>query len=297
VKKNLYITGGHGQDGIILTNILLSSRRYKLHIITNKKRFKKINNVTYYINNLQNRKSIKKFFLENKPDIIIHLACKNPAFNQSGYNKFFKQNIIATKNIVDVSYESNNKIRFIFANSSQIFKKKNGIVNESSKYKISTSYTRFRIEMNNYIKNKIKNYTNAILFNHDSKFRNKKFLIPRIVKYLKNKNYSRLKNIIKSNISGDFSHAEDICYAIYKIIDLRSIKKIIISSGYYTDINQIIFFLIKKFNINIDINFNYKKKKLMNILGDNTLLRKIINYKPKKNIFIAAEELFTLKKL
>jgi nucleoside-diphosphate-sugar epimerase len=257
VKKNLYITGGHGQDGIILTNILLSSRRYKLHIITNKKRFKKINNVTYYINNLQNRKSIKKFFLENKPDIIIHLACKNPAFNQSGYNKFFKQNIIATKNIVDVSYESNNKIRFIFANSSQIFKKKNGIVNESSKYKISTSYTRFRIEMNNYIKNKIKNYTNAILFNHDSKFRNKKFLIPRIVKYLKNKNYSRLKNIIKSNISGDFSHAEDICYAIYKIIDLRSIKKIIISSGYYTDINQIIFFLIKKFNINIDINFNY----------------------------------------
>lgn len=35
----------------------------------------------------------------------------------------------------------------------------------------------------------------------------------------------------------------------------------------------------------------------MNILGDNTLLRKIINYKPKKNIFIAAEELFTLKKL
>lgn len=297
MKKNLYITGGHGQDGIILTNILLSSRRYKLHIITNKKRFKKINNVTYYINNLQNRKSIKKFFLENKPDIIIHLACKNPAFNQSGYNKFFKQNIIATKNIVDVSYESNNKIRFIFANSSQIFKKKNGIVNESSKYKISTSYTRFRIEMNNYIKNKIKNYTNAILFNHDSKFRNKKFLIPRIVKYLKNKNYSRLKNIIKSNISGDFSHAEDICYAIYKIIDLRSIKKIIISSGYYTDINQIIFFLIKKFNINIDINFNYKKKKLMNILGDNTLLRKIINYKPKKNIFIAAEELFTLKKL
>jgi nucleoside-diphosphate-sugar epimerase len=297
VKKNLYITGGHGQDGIILTNILLSSRRYRLHIITNKKRFKKINNVTYYINNLQNRKSIKKFFLENKPDIIIHLACKNPAFNQSGYNKFFKQNIIATKNIVDVSYESNNKIRFIFANSSQIFKKKNGIVNEFSKYKISTSYTRFRIEMNNYIKNKIKNYTNAILFNHDSKFRNKKFLIPRIVKYLKNKNYSRLKNIIKSNISGDFSHAEDICYAIYKIIDLRSIKKIIISSGYYTDINQIIFFLIKKFNINIDINFNYKKKKLMNILGDNTLLRKIINYKPKKNIFIAAEELFTLKKL
>ena len=297
MKKNLYITGGHGQDGIILTNILLSSRRYRLHIITNKKRFKKINNVTYYINNLQNRKSIKKFFLENKPDIIIHLACKNPAFNQSGYNKFFKQNIIATKNIVDVSYESNNKIRFIFANSSQIFKKKNGIVNEFSKYKISTSYTRFRIEMNNYIKNKIKNYTNAILFNHDSKFRNKKFLIPRIVKYLKNKNYSRLKNIIKSNISGDFSHAEDICYAIYKIIDLRSIKKIIISSVYYTDINQIIFFLIKKFNINIDINFNYKKKKLMNILGDNTLLRKIINYKPKKNIFIAAEELFTLKKL
>jgi transketolase N-terminal domain/subunit len=33
------------------------------------------------------------------------------------------------------------------------------------------------------------------------------------------------------------------------------------------------------------------------ILGDNTLLKKVINYKPQKNIFIAAEELFIQKKL
>ncbi len=298
MKKNLFITGGHGQDGIILTDILLKRGEYKLNIITNKKKFKKKKKINYYINNLQDSLAIQKIFLKNKPDIIIHLACKNPSFNQRGYNKFYKENIIITKNIVDESYQSNNKIRFIFPNSSQIFKKKYGIVNEFSKYKISTSYTRFRIEMNNYIKNKIKNYTNVILFNHDSIFRNKKFLIPRVVEYLKNKNYRQLKKIIKSNISGDFSHAEDICYAVYKIIDKKNIKNVIISSGQSTNVNQIIFYLIKKFNINIDTNFNCKKKSdSKKILGDNTLLKKVINYKPQKNIFIAAEELFIQKKL
>ena len=40
MKKNLFITGGHGQDGIILTDILLKRGEYKLNIITNKKKFK-----------------------------------------------------------------------------------------------------------------------------------------------------------------------------------------------------------------------------------------------------------------
>jgi nucleoside-diphosphate-sugar epimerase len=294
VYKNLYITGGHGQDGALLTNIFLKNSKYKVNIITNKKNFKKKKNVNYYNSNLQYFRSVKKIFLKNKPDIIIHLACKNPSFRESGLYKFYKYNVIATKNIADASYNLNKKIIFIFANSSQIFKKKSGIVNENSKSKISTSYTRFRIEMNNYIKKKIKNYTNIILFNHDSKFRNKKFLIPRIVKYLKKKKYTQLNKIIRSNISGDFSHAEDICNAIYKIINNKiNIKSIILSSGKLTNINEIIHYLMKKFNIKYK--FNYHSKNMSkNIIGDNSLLKKTITYKPKKNIFIAAEELFRL---
>ena len=50
---------------------------------------------------------------------------------------------------------------------------------------------------------------------------------------------------------------------------------------------------MKKFNIKYK--FNYQSKNMSkNIIGDNSLLKKTITYKPKKNIFIAAEELFRL---
>ena len=56
---------------------------------------------------------------------------------------------------------------------------------------ISSDYTKFRIKSDSTMikykkKEKIK-YTNAILFNHDSKFRNTKFLFPRIINGLINK--------------------------------------------------------------------------------------------------------------
>ena len=63
--KNLYITGGHGQDGTLLTNIFLKNSKYKVNIITNKKNFKKKKNVNYYNSNLQYFRSVKKIFLKN----------------------------------------------------------------------------------------------------------------------------------------------------------------------------------------------------------------------------------------
>ena len=292
MKKNLYITGGHGQDGIILSNIFRKDSDYRLNVITSKKNFLKIKKINYFRDNLQNIASINKIFLKNKPDIILHLASNNPSFSERGSDKFYKYNVVATKNIVEASLYFNKAVNFYFFNSSQIFKKKSGIVGEFSRKKISSSYTKFRIEMDNYISKKIKNYTNLILFNHDSKFRNKKFLLPKIINFLKKKKFNSIKKIIKKNIYGDFSHAEDICYAIYKIVkSKKKIKDIVLSSNESTSINDIIFYLQKKFKIKY--NFDKRKKTKNNILvGNNSYLTKIINYKPKKNIFIAAEEMF-----
>ena len=292
MKKNLYITGGHGQDGVILSNIFRKDSKYRLNVVTLKKNFLKRKNINYLRDNLQNIESINKIFLKNKPDIILHLASKNPSFSERGSCKFYKYNVAATKNIVEASINFNKAVKFYFFNSSQIFKKKSGIVDEFSRKKISSSYTKFRIDMDNYISRKIKNYTNLILFNHDSKFRNKKFLLPKIVNFLKKRKFDSIKKIIKKNINGDFSHAEDICYAVYKIVKSKKIiKDIVLSSNESTSVNDIIFYLQKKFKIKY--NFSKKENIKKNILvGNNSYLKKNINYKPKKNIFIAAEEMF-----
>jgi len=292
VRKNLYITGGHGQDGIILSNIFLKDSEYRLNVISYKKKFLTRKKINYFSDNLKNSESISKIFSNNKPDIILHLASNNPSFSQRGSDKFYKHNVEATKNIVEASLNFNKEVKFFFFNSSQIFKKKSGLVNEFSKKKISSSYTKFRVDMNNYISKKIKNYTNLILFNHDSKFRNKKFLLPKIVNFLKKRKFNSIRKIIEKNIYGDFSHAEDICYAIYKIVKSKKIiKDIVLSSNEVTSINDVIFYLQKKFKIkyNFEQKKNIKKKFLV---GDNSNIKKIINYKPKKNIFIAAEEIF-----
>ena len=155
--------------------------------------------------------------------------------------------------------------KFIFCSSSQIFAKKNGSVTEKSKIKISSDYTKFRIicdiDMLKFKKKNTINYTNAILFNHDSKFRNKKFLLPRIIKAIIKKDYIFLNDIINTNIFADFSHAVDICAALYKLIFSKTnLDKVILSSNIGTSLNKIIYEITKKNNLKININFkNFKK--------------------------------------
>lgn len=294
MDKNIFITGGFGQDGKILSN-LFYKKKIKLNIIS-KKKIKKKKYINYFCSDLLNVKKLKKIFQKIRPDVVLHLASNNPSFNQKNYSLFYKKNIIATKNIFNSTYESNQKAKFIFCSSSQIFSKRQGIVNENSKIKENSDYAKFRIEMDNmmqkYKKKKKINYINAILFNHDSICRNKKFLIPRIIKAVKNKKINFINKIIKENISGDFSHANDICDGLFKLIFSKVNKdKIILSSNKITNVNDIIYYLIKKNNIKINLK-TIKNKKKKSLRGNNGLAKKILYWSPKKNIFIAAQEIF-----
>ena len=295
MTKNVFITGGLGQDGQILIR-LLEKKKINLTIFYKKKKPKFYGSANFIKENLLNKKKLDLLFSRVKPDIIVHLAANNPSYLQKNYKIFFLENFIATKNIFYSTFEANSKAKFIFCSSSQIFKKKSGLVDEKSQKIITTDYTNFRIKsdamMLKYKKQKKINYTNAILFNHDSKFRNPKFILPRIINAIIKKNISFLKSIKKANIYADFSHAEDICHGLIKLMFSKvNLDKLIFSSGKNTSINEIIQYVIKKNNLNINVNFteNIIKKSL---LGNNTLLKKNFNWSPKKNIYTAANEIY-----
>ena len=295
MTKNVFITGGLGQDGKILIR-LLKKKKINLNIFYKRKKSNKKNGVRFISSNLLNKKELDKIFNKTKPDIVLHLASNNPSYEEKNHNLFFKENYKATKNIFYSTFDNNIKAKFIFCSSSQIFDKKNGLVNEKSKTRITTDYTKFRIDSDNLMlkykqKNKIK-YTNAILFNHDSKFRNKKFIIPKIITAILNKNNIFLNNIIKRNIFADFSHAEDVCSALYKLMfSTTNLDKIILSSNRKTSLNRIIYDVIKKNNLKSNIKFKkYKIKK--SLIGNNKLAKKVLKWLPKKNIFIAANEIY-----
>jgi nucleoside-diphosphate-sugar epimerase len=295
LTKNVFITGGLGQDGQILINIL-KKRKINLTILSKTKKSNTLGNVEFIKENLLNKRRLDLIFIKKKPDIVLHLASNNPSFNEANYKIFFRENFIATKNIFNSTFEANQNAKFIFCSSSQIFKKKSGIVTEKSQNIITTDYTNFRIKSDNMMlkyktKKKI-NYTNAILFNHDSKFRNKKFLLPRIIISIIKKDIIFLKNIMKLNIFSDFSHAEDICNGLYKLMFSNLNKdKLIFSSGKNTSINKIIEYVIKKNKLKIDIIFNKKKIK-KGLIGNNYLAKKELKWNHKKNIYISAAEIY-----
>ena len=261
-----------------------------------KKNFSIKKRINFIKSNLLNKKKLENIFKKNPPNIIVHLAANNPAYKEISYKKFYKENILGSKNLFFSSHKYNPKLKFIFATSSQIFKKKSGTVTENSEKKIFKDYTKFyvkfRIEFDKFMLSQNINYSCLIFFNHDSIYRSKKFLFPRLIDAIKKRNKKFLNKILNYNIHGDFSHADDICNAIYKVIlTKKKIKRLILSSNKCTSINDIIKHVIQKNKINIKLNFKTKNKKKC-LKGNNMLAKKLIKWKPKKNSFIAANEIY-----
>ncbi len=288
--KKVIITGANGQDGVILSKLLIK-KKYLVYKFIKKKI--KSNKKNYYI--ILNKKfyNIKKEIDKIQPNIIIHLGSDNPSYNKKFLHNDYKKNLFFTKKIINY-VTNNNHIKLILVSSSKIFKKNTKKVTEDSPVYANDYYSKFRIESANYLlakktKHKL-NATVLILFNHDSKFRNPRFLLPRLIKAIKKNNINFLKEIYHQNISGDFSHAEDICNGIYLLIKKnKNPDKLILSSGKRTYINKI----IKKFNKKI--NFAKFDKKIKNqniIIGNNRLAKKIIGWKINKNVIKAANEIY-----
>ena len=97
--KNIFITGGLGQDGIILTKLFLQKKGFKLFIFhkKNKKLKKKKSPKKIFI---YNEKELFKSLKKNTPNVIIHLAANNPAYGEKSFHKFYLENKRFTKNYI-----------------------------------------------------------------------------------------------------------------------------------------------------------------------------------------------------
>ena len=288
--KKIIITGIHGQDGIILSRILLK-KKYQVIGLSNKKtnlqkRLKVIN--------IKNKKlkDIKKILNIISPDVIVHFGSTNPSYNKHFKKKDYLTNIKFTKFLIQFIVKK--KIKFIYPGSSVIFRQTLKKINENSPVKINNYYAKFRNDTIKYLLKKKKekklNSTIVILFNHDSKFRNKRFLLPRLISSIKRNKLRFLKEIYQQNINGDFSHAEDICNAIYLLIkkDLNP-DKIILSSGQRTYINNIIDYFMPDFKYK---NLKIKLSTSKGLVGNNIKSVKILKWKIKKKHLDAAIEIY-----
>ena len=295
MKENIIITGAYGQDGLILSQIL---KRFNFNIIgivkkLNKKRgLKKINYISL---NFNKKNEIQSLIKKKKIKSIVHFASNNePYINKSNldYLKYYKENYKITKELLGSIIKIDKEIQFIFAGSSQMLKSdKKNIVNINSEYQKSKSnYVNYKIDSEKLLlklKKKFKlKATSVIFFNHDSIHRPDNFLIKRIINYARDRNIKELMKLYKLNIKGDFSHADDINYAIYLIIKKKKLNfdRIILSSNKVTKINNFIIKLIKKFHLKISFKDVKVLKSNTYKIGNNKIAKKILNWKPKKKL-------------
>jgi len=299
-KGSIIITGAMGQDGRILSKILIEQNYYIYGWIKKNNYENKLKNVNYSEINLLDKKNILRKIKKIKPLAVVHFGSSNPSFSEKkNSKKLYLLNIKPTINLIDSIVESNTKCTFLFSNSSQIFLNKilkKNKVNENDRISFNDPYTKFRVQVFKYLeylkKTKDFKFVNLILFNHDSILRNKKFLIPKLINAFKKKNLEYIKNIFTENIKGDFSHADDICEAIALLIDKKiQTSNLILSSGKITKINEIIKYLCKVTNLKI-IFKNKIKNNNKYVIGSNFKAKKLLNWSPKKNIYDVVNEYF-----
>jgi GDPmannose 4,6-dehydratase len=262
--KIALIIGGTGQIGVYLANHLLK-KNYKVFIssrkITNYKKNKfKIINIYKKINfiklNLYKKKEILDLIKKTKPNNIYYLA------GQSSVDKSFKNpketimsNFNGCKNVLEVLKEIKFSGKFLNTASSEIFGNQKGFKSLNKKLKPVSPYGKAKLKSFNLTKNfrkkfKLKTY-NAILFNCDSILRPKNFVIPKIC-LSAIKAFDGLKEKIKFgdlNVVRDWGWVEEYVEGIYKITQKKP-DDIIIASGKYFKLKDLIKYAYKFFNLN-----------------------------------------------
>ena len=153
--KKILITGANGYIGNCLFHIL----KAKFSVIGIDKTDN--NNKKIHIINMLDKKKLDIIISKIKPDLIIHLAAQSLVDEKINNNKYFKNNIVVTKNLIDIMKKNNIK-NIIFSSTASVYKKQKLILKEKSLLKPISTYAKTKLLCEKIIKKEI-NINSVIL--------------------------------------------------------------------------------------------------------------------------------------
>jgi len=280
MKTNILITGISGQDGLYLTKNLIESKKNvnifglsrsikknlffsKLSSISNNLKEDK---VRIFSLNYQNYDEVNNLIKNIKPDILFNMAGPSSVY-KSFYNsklyRFSIENLF--ENVVNSLISDNNLCTFIQAGSSEMFDS-----NEVPPYNLNTKmnprspYAESKkalyekvIKLRTELKWDIKN---AVLFNHESEFRDENYLFQKIILHSLNigKNSNTKLELGSLDLARDWSYADDIAKGLINFAFSNVKEDLIFASGRENTIKELVH-LVSKFsgsNLFDDIQIN-----------------------------------------
>jgi GDP-D-mannose dehydratase len=286
--KYPYVYGFEGQDGKLLSNFFIMNSISFIGVSKNK-------TVLF--------EDGKKNNINNKADTFVHFEPKSifyfAAYHQSSENiddsnskLFLEVNFINFVDIVEKIKNINSKIPIIYASSKLIFGNSNNFTeNLASMPKCHYSYTkslsRSYIEYNNTLNGT--NIYNCILFNHESKYRKKGFLLKKIHDYCISFVDSEDKQLHINNSSSyiNFCRANDFVLIMNELISTDKPGDYIFCNDEPIQIKDVVKIFFKHYGIpmsklvdreiqgNRAMNyFNAENNKLKSVVNSSQLLTK-----------------------
>jgi GDPmannose 4,6-dehydratase len=317
-KKIALITGGLGQDGSYMAELLLKKKYKVICISRNISAKKKWRHKYLYINNkiiykkidILNANKLKNLFSAYIFDEVYNFASQSLVEKSNKIGKCtINTNCLGLYNLLENIKNTN--IKFYQASSSEIYSgfEKKKIVNNSSYYPTSI-YSATKIFGQNLIDIYKKKYNlyicYGVLFNHESPLRDQRFVTKKIcanvVKIIKNK--KKKFSIGNIKIKRDWGYAKDYIKIIWKIMQKKKPRNFYINTN---KLYSLQFFIEQCFKFfNIDIKWISKNNKLIGINKENKKIlietdQKLFRDNDNRNYFLKTnnmyKSLFPIKKL
>ena len=300
MKKKALIFGITGQDGAILSSILLK-KNYAVHGICRKNKYLnllKLNikkKIKLYLLKNNNRSNILKILNKDFNEIYF-LGGQSSVFNSfSAIQETYESQIQPIKIILNfILKQRGKKSKFLYAASSEMFgqKKKREKLKENSIKDPVSPYGLSKLISYEIIKQYRNTYDlpvcSAILFNHESQLRPKEYVLKKLISNilkikLKKKNKLSIGNI---NIKRDGGWSEDFMKACNLILKKNKIDDYIIATGKTVSLKTMIKLAFKNQNLDwkthtkIDKNL-YRKFDIKENYADISKIKKVLKWKPK----------------
>ena len=327
-KKIALIFGITGQDGSYLAELLLK-KNYIVHGV--KRRSSSINtsridhiyqdphekNYTFRLHygDITDSLSVSRIIQKIKPDEIYNLAAQSHvavSFEVPEYTA--NADALGVLRILEAIkfHKLNKKTKFYQAGTSEMFGRVKKIPqNEKTEFYPQSPYGVAKLYAHWITKNYREAYNiyacNGILFNHESPRRGETFVTKKIISGLCKIKEGKQKKLFLGNLKAkrDWGHAEDYCFAMWKILQQKKPDDYVIATGVQYSIKQFINLTVKKLNLKvtwkgkglkekgydtngfpiIECDENYFRPLDVNtLLGDAKKARKKLKWKPKNNI-------------
>ena len=101
--------------------------------------------------NLLNYNKLNNFLKKEKPNLIIHLAAQSLVDETINKEKYYLNNVVATKNLVN-SMKKNGLNNLIFSSTSALYKQKNRAISEIDQTQPKSTYAKTKYECEKIIK-------------------------------------------------------------------------------------------------------------------------------------------------